>query len=149
MTGYADLLWHVNNEYRKRLSSAEKYAELLEQLVLAREQTVHALLLDVLRYVREQIHALTQEHRDWRHHYYYDPNDHKRMVQSDAEIDQALAHFEEMRQPHILVITEITRALNSVQRPDTNLTHVAGGDLWLLLIQAINDLVGFIEEPDR
>ena len=58
MTTSADMLWHVNNEYRLRLSSARKYLDLLEQLLLARHGEAETLVLEILHYAQAQVSAL-------------------------------------------------------------------------------------------
>ena len=150
MTASSDLLWWVNNEYRKRLSKVETYLDLLEQLLLAREPYTldgQTDTLSTLHYVQEQILSLSEEHRGWRYAYYYLSADNKRMVHAESDINRALAYFSRMRSRHERAVHALYDALSTAPRPDPNLTNVANGDLWLMMQYAINDLTEFIGAP--
>lgn len=139
----ADLLWRVNNEYRKRLTQAHTYLELLEQLVLAEGDGVQQHTLAALRFAREQVVLLTEEHRHWRYTYYYDSPESKRMVQNSREVNQALARFSKMRVHHGMRLDETIAALHQSPRPAPELTHLPNGDLWVLAQAALYELSGF------
>ena len=71
MNAPTDVLWRVNNEYRKRLSQAQTFLDLLEQMILATDDR-QPRTLETLRYAREQVNSLIEEHRRWRNRFYYD-----------------------------------------------------------------------------
>jgi hypothetical protein len=143
MSSLADVLWRLNNEYRKRLAQAQTYLDLLEQLVLMQNGDRQAHTLVALRYARECVEAMTEAHRQWRQRYYYDSDETKRMVQADRQINQALARFAQMRTQQDHYLRELYATLNNIPRPDPKITRVPNGDLWLLTQSAINNLVGF------
>jgi hypothetical protein len=143
MAPQADLLWRVNNEYRKRLSQAEKFVSLLEGLLLMHNGGRYSSTLSALRHTRDQIHQLVEEHRSWRHTFYYESLESKRMVHGDREIMQALARFNRMRTRHEAQLSEMAQRLNAAPRPEPHHTRIPTGDLWSLTEYALNDLVGF------
>lgn len=143
MSPPADLLWRVNNEYRKRLSQLATYLSLLEQLVVTRNGDSAAQTIALLRFMQDQVDALVEEHRQWRHRYYYESLDTRRMVQSDNEVHQALARFSRMRGQHEQRLAEMNNLIQQIQRPDPSLTRIPTGDLWELAGFALNDLNGF------
>jgi hypothetical protein len=150
MTASSDLLWWVNNEYRKRLTKVETYLDLLEQLLLAREPYTldgQSATIGTLHYVQEQISSLSEEHRGWRYAYYYESANNKRMVHSESEINRALAYFSRMRSRHERAVLALYDALSTTPRPDPDLTNVANGDLWLMMQYAIDELTEFIGQP--
>jgi hypothetical protein len=148
----ADQLWRVNNEYRKRLGKVERYVDLLEQLMVARAigsgDSLMAVL-EVLQYAHGELNALEEEHRGWRYRYFYDSSDSKRMVQDDADINRALAHFSQMRPIHEQRLYAVYTALVNTPRPDPDITAFPSGDLWELLHFAFDDLAAFIVSPDN
>lgn len=151
MTLSPDVLWWVNSEYCKRLNRAEKYVTLLEQLVLARasaDQEPISTLLAVLHEARRNLALLLQDHRDWRHTYYYQSARRKRMVQSDEGIERALLQFGALRARHEPWLHALAEELACLPRPDPDLTYVPVGDLWLMTQYAISDLVHFVDQPD-
>lgn len=145
MTAPAEMLWRVNNEYRKRLTQVTNCLNLLEQLVLMQQDgSSQVRTLAALRYAREEVEAMAQEHRDWRYRYYYDSTDSKRMVQGNHAVHQALARFSRMRVQHDRRLGSLRGLLDHVQRPNPDITRVAtGGDLWTLTEYAIHDLSAF------
>ncbi len=146
-----DLLWRVNNEYRKRLARVDQYVTLLEQLLVTRDPTVTAdylYLLEVLRYVRQQLAVLAAEHRGWRYSYYYTSADDKRMVHADGDVHRALAYFSRMRTRHERALTDVCLTLAGIPRPDPALTDLPNGDLWLLMQYSIDALAAFVDRPD-
>jgi len=143
MNNPTDVLWRVNNEYRKRLAQAQTFLDLLEQLVLANGGERQKYLLELLRYAREEVAGITEEHRVWRHRFYYDSLDNRRMVQNDRAVNQALARFNRMRSRHESRLNDLYNLLNETPRPDPNLTRVPNGDLWTMTQYAIGDLLGF------
>jgi len=145
MANPADVLWRVNNEYRGRLSQVMMYLNLLEQLVLMQEGDEQLRTLAALRYVLEELEALNEEHRVWRHQYFYESVDTKRMVQSEAAVHHALARFSRMRAQHEQRLADIQALLVHVQRPDPQITQVPNGDLWAMAEYAIDHLNGFGE----
>lgn len=143
MSTSADVLWRLNNEYRKRLAMAQTYLDLLEQLVLIQNGERQAHTLAALRYARDCVEAMTEAHRQWRQRYYYESSDSKRMVQEGRSINQALARFAHMRTQQEHYLNELYATLSTIPRPDPRITRVPNGDLWLLTQSAINNLVGF------
>ncbi len=141
MTTAADLLWRVNNEYQKRLKQTRTYLGLLEQLMQMQHQD--GATLTMLRGALEQVDVLLEEHRTWRHDYYYESVDTKRMVQSHGAINQALAHFSRMRTRHERELQKLRGLLVHLQRPDPMLTRVPTGDLWVMAEFAVQDLSSF------
>lgn len=145
MPNPADVLWRVNNEYRKRLSQVVTYLNLLEQLVLMQQGEEQLRTLAALRFVLEEMQALEEEHRTWRYKYYYESPETKRMVQAPVAIQQALARFNRMRAQHERRLNDIQALLVHVQRPDPKITQVPTGDLWIMTEYAIHNLSGFAE----
>ncbi|MBZ0280027.1 MAG: hypothetical protein K8L97_04755 [Anaerolineae bacterium] len=143
MLAQADLLWRINNEYRKRLTQAQTFLDLLEQVMLAHSGDVDTLA--PLRYAREMLNALTEEHRAWRYRFYYESPESKRMVQDDRAINQALARFSRMHTQHETRLYDLYNILNESPRPDPLLTRVPTGDLWDMTGYALNDLISFGE----
>jgi hypothetical protein len=143
MSPSADVLWRLNNEYRKRLAQAQTYLDLLEQLVLMQNGERQTHTLAALRYSRDCVEAMTEAHRQWRQRYYYESDESKRMVQEVRQINQALARFAQMRTQQDHFLNELYATLNNIPRPDPKITRVPNGDLWLLAQSAINNLVGF------
>jgi len=143
MSSSADLLWRLNNEYRKRLAMTQTYLDLLEQLVLMQNGERQAHTLAALRYARECLAAMTEAHREWRQRYYYESADSKRMVQDGRAVNQALARFAQMRTQQGPYLDELYATLSDIPRPDPKITRVPNGDLWQLTQTAINNLVGF------
>lgn len=141
MTTASDLLWRVNNEYQKRLKQTRTYLGLLEQLMLIQHQDGTSLAM--LRGALDQVDVLLEEHRTWRHDYYYESADTKRMVQSHGAINQALAHFSRMRTRHERELQQLNTLLIRLQRPDPKLTRVPNGDLWVMAEFAVQDLSRF------
>lgn len=141
MTPPADLLWRVNNEYQKRLKQTQTYLGLLEQRIA--EQDDQAQALAALSQARLHIDRLMREHRDWRHHYYYESVESRRMVHTPSAINQALAQFSRMRTRHERDLTQVRALLERMPRPDPALTRVPTADLWVLAEFAINDLSQF------
>lgn len=141
MNTAADLLWRVNNEYQKRLKQTRTYLGLLEQLMLMQHQD--SATLSLLRSALEQVDALLEEHRTWRHDYYYESLDTRRMVTSHGAINRALANFSQMRSRHEYELQRLRALLVRLQRPDPVLTRVPTGDLWVMAEFAVQDLSSF------
>ena len=122
------VLWRVNNEYRKRLSQAQTYLDLLEQLIIANcgEEPMHTL--ESLRYAREQVAQIVEEHRHWRHTFYYESQASRRMVQNDRAVNRALARFSRMRTQHEQRLFDLYNILYQTPRPDPLATRVPNGD---------------------
>lgn len=139
----SDVLWRVNNEYRKRLSQAQTYLDLLEQIVLANGDTSQYQLVDLLRYVRSQLSQLVEEHRNWRYLFYYESPETKRMVHGDRAVNQALARFSRMRSSHQSRLNDLYSLLDQAPRPDPHVTRVPTGDLWTMTAYALDRLAGF------
>jgi hypothetical protein len=138
-----DVLWRVNNEYRKRLAQAQTFLDLLEQMVLVNSGERQNYLLELLHYAREEMSGIIEEHRIWRHRFYYDSPDKQRMVQNDRAVNQALSRFNRMRSQHESRLNDLYSLLNETPRPDPVLTRVPNGDLWTMTQFAIGDLLGF------
>lgn len=139
----ADVLWRLNNEYRKRLSHAQTYLDLLEQLLLIQVTDDSFETLEALQQARQELITITEEHRDWRHHFYYDSLETRRMVQDDRAVNKALARFSRMRTQHEQRVYNLYDVLAQLPRPNAQLTRVPNGDLWLMVQYALNDLIVF------
>lgn len=137
------MLWRVNNEYRKRLSQAETLLNLLEQVLLMQRDNRQEHTLTAISYVRQQIDIITEEHRHWRHNFYYESLETRRMVQDNRSIDQALARFNRMRSSHDRRLQDIYGLIYGLPRPDPSVTTLPTGDLWTMTQYAIEDLVMF------
>jgi hypothetical protein len=138
-----DMLWRVNNEYRKRLAQAQTFLDLLEQMILTNSGEAQNYMLELLQYAREEVAGIAEEHRIWRHRFYYDSLENRRMVQNDRAVNQALARFNRMRSQHESRLTDLYSLLHETPRPDPLLTRVPNGDLWTMTQFAIGDLIGF------
>ncbi len=139
-----ELLWRVNNEYRKRLSQAQTYLDLLEQMLLANwSEPTAPDTLDTLRFVSQELRAVAEETRAWRHLFFYESAESKRMVQDDRAITQALSRFSRMRSAHEAHFINAYTLLYQLPRPQPELTRVPTGDLWLMCQYALHDLVTF------
>lgn len=137
-----DVLWQANNEYRRRLVQATTYLNLLEQLVQAQDDQAHTLI--ALRHARSEVEAMLAEHRAWRHHYYYESADTRRMVQDTEAVYQALARFSRMRAQHDQRLASLRALFSQLPRPHPHVTQVAtGSDLWDMAQIALNDLNHF------
>lgn len=143
MDTHADVLWRLNNEYRKRLAQAQNYLELLEQLVAVNCGEQAADTLNVLQHAQDQVSELVSEHRTWRYSFYYESPDTKRMVHDDRAIHQALARFSRMRSQHEQRLFDLYNILFQIPRPDPRMTRVPTGDLWSMTEFALNDLIIF------
>ncbi|MCB9452256.1 MAG: hypothetical protein H6672_12510 [Anaerolineaceae bacterium] len=138
-----DLLWRVNNEYRKRLAQAQTYLDLLEQMMLADHSNQYLHTLNALHYIREQIEEIVNEHRHWRQQYYYESPETKRMVQQDRAVMQALSRFNRMRAHQEAVLRDMLMILGEASRPHPDITRVPSGDLWEMAEFALYDLIEF------
>jgi hypothetical protein len=143
MDTYADVLWRLNNEYRKRLSQAQTYLELLGHLIAVNNDETTADILDRLYYAQDQVRDLIEEHRDWRHAFYYESPETKRMVQDERAVHQALSRFSRMRSRHEQRLFDLYNLLFQTPRPDPHVTRVPTGDLWSMTEFALNDLLIF------
>lgn len=143
MNTTGDVLWRINNEYRKRLTQAQTYLDLLEQMILAHGGYGPPHTLEALHYARQQVEGLVEEHRQWRHAYYYDSLETRRMVQGDRAVNKALSRFSRMRTQHEQRAYDVYAALFQSPRPDPRVTRVLSGDLWTMTQYALNDLIVF------
>jgi len=139
----SDVLWRLNNEYRKRLSQAQTYLDLLEQLLMIQTGDHNVEVFDVLQQARQELIVLTEEHRDWRHRFYYDSLETRRMVHDSRAVNKALARFSRMRSQHERRLYEVYNVLTQLPRPDARMTRVPNGDLWVMTQYALNDLIIF------
>jgi hypothetical protein len=143
MIAPTDVLWRVNNEYRKRLAQAQTFLDLLEQLILVNSGERQNYMLELLQYAREELAGIVEEHRIWRHQFYYDSLESRRMVQNDRAVNQALSRFNRMRSQHEARLNDLYSLFHETPRPDPDLTRVPNGDLWTMAQYAIGDLLGF------
>jgi hypothetical protein len=143
MIAPTDVLWRVNNEYRKRLAQAQTFLDLLEQLILVNSGERQNYMLELLQYAREEVAGIVEEHRLWRHQFYYDSPENRRMVQNDRAVNQALSRFNRMRSHHESRLNDLYSLLHETPRPDPDLTRVPNGDLWTMAQYAIGDLLVF------
>jgi hypothetical protein len=146
MRNAGDMLWLINNEYRKRLTQAENLLSLLEQLILTHNGDRQRYALDVLAYVREQLRTIHEEHRHWRYSSYYESAESKRMVHDDQAVQQALSRFSRMRAQQGRRLSEIYALLYDTPRPDPSITRVPNGDLWTMTQFALDKLVTFDDD---
>jgi phosphatidylserine/phosphatidylglycerophosphate/cardiolipin synthase-like enzyme len=139
----SDVLWRLNNEYHKRLSQAQTYLDLLEQLLMVQDDDHGFEIIEALQQARHELVILNEEHRNWRHHFYYDSLETRRMVQDNRSINKALARFSRMRSQHERRLYELYNLLAQLPRPDARMTRVPNGDLWVMTQYALNDLIVF------
>lgn len=145
MTADAELLWHINNEYRAYFSQTERYASLLGELLRQYETSLDSQV-EVLAHIQQQVKMLSDELRSWRYTYFYESAQTKRMVQTTDAVRMALHHFGKLRDQHAVRLTMLSAQLGSVPRPNPGITRVANDDLWLLLHTALDDLRMFLDE---
>ena len=139
----AGTLWYVNNEYRKRLALVQMCLGLLEQL-LRQVEVYYPETLRALRYTMQEIAAFTDDHRTWRHQYYYDASGTGRMVQDERDIARALSHFHHLRAQHVQRLENLHSIFEEVVRPNPEETSSASGDdLWAKAMQALDELASF------
>jgi hypothetical protein len=143
MDAQADLLWRINNEYHKRLSQALTLVDLLEQMLRSCDNEHQPNVLAFLDHARAVVDSLVEELRVWRYHYYYESPETKRMVQTERAINQALARFNRLRAQQGPYLADLYTTLYDLPRPDPSLTHVPKGDLWIMTLYAIYDLLSF------
>lgn len=143
MSEDAQLLWRINNEYRRRLTRAQNSVELLLQLLLTRADASVQDAVDVVYSTQQHLITLVHEHRDWRYRFFYDSSSERRMVHEDRDVYRALAGFSRMQGAHQRILSDIWHLLGSVHRPAAFFTTVANGDLWDVAHQAIADLSQF------
>ncbi len=139
----SDVLWRLNNEYRKRLSQAQTYLDLLEQLLMVQDDDRSFETIEALQQARHELVILTEEHRNWRHHFYYDSPETRRMVHDNRAVNKALARFSRMRSQHERRLYEVYNTIAQIPRPDARMTRVPNGDLWVMTQYALNDLIVF------
>ncbi len=142
MTAPADTLWWLSHEYGQRLARASSYLELLEQLVSER-LPMHDGLIAALVEARSYLEALREEFRAWRYAYLYETPDSKRMVQGERAVSSALSSFHRMRQRHLEFLGELNTYFVSMPRPDTRITSVSMGDMWVLTLDSVGGLLDF------
>lgn len=139
----AQSLWRLNHEYSQRLTRARNYVALLERLVLARNVEEQPQLMAALGYINEQLEIIYDEHRDWRYSYFYDSPDEKRMVSLEREVGQAMTQFARMRVNHERNLHGLCTALADYPAPDRYITVLPNGDLWEMMLLALEDLLNF------
>lgn len=144
MTSAAERLWHVNNEYRRLISQIGKYLDLLEQLMLTRDDHDSLYVLEAVRQAQQKVAALADDHRHWRYRYYYEAAQSKRMVQSETGVKKALIYFSVMSARHGQVLNELYSIIGKTPRPAPHLTHVPTGDLWVMLEYAVGEITTFV-----
>jgi hypothetical protein len=143
MSASAEFLWRLNQEYVNRLTKARNYLDLLGQLVLERGGQTEQQLLSTLEFTQTQFDQLSDEHRGWRHAYFYESTDSKRVVQKPRAVQTALAQFGEMHDRHRAYLDQVLVLFYRLPRPDTCITSVPNGDLWELMQLALGELVDF------
>ena len=89
-------------------------------------------VIEALQQARHELVILTEEHRNWRHHFYYDLPETRRMVQDNRAVNKALARFSRMRSQHERRLYEVYNTLGQLPRPDVRMTRVPNGDLWVM-----------------
>lgn len=143
MRAATHVLWRINNEYRKRLSQAQTLLNLLEQVLVMQRDYREEHTLAALAYVRDQLEVIAEEHRLWRHHFYYESLDTRRMVQDDRAVHQALSRFSRMRAHQERRLHDIYTLLDGLPRPQASITSIPNGDLWTMAQDAVAELVTF------
>lgn len=139
----AQLLWRVNNEYRRRLSQAQTYLGLLERLLVTLPQYTECL--DVVRYTLGEISALDDAHRNWRYNFLYEDPLSRRVVQTEDAVQLALVEFGTMFDEFRIRLQQINRLLQNTDAPDERVTGVPSGNLWKFLLNAVDNLARFDE----
>ena len=146
MSPSAERLWQLNRDYVTRLARAHSNFDLLEQLLLQRRVPLHEPLLGALQLTHARLAFLSEEHRGWCYAYFYESSESKRMVQTTGAVRRALLNFGIMCQRHNDSLNEVIALLADVPRPDPTVTRVTGGDLWVLMQDALVELVDFTNE---
>jgi hypothetical protein len=136
-------LWRLNHEYNQRLSRARNYVALLERLVIARNIDEQPQLMAALGYIRDQLDLIYDEHRDWRYRYFYDSPENKRMVHEEHGVGRAMTQFARMRVEHERNLNGLCTALADYPPPERYITAVPHGDLWQMMLDSLEDLLGF------
>lgn len=139
----AQSLWRLNHEYNQRLSRARNYVALLERLVIARSVDEQPQLMAALGYIRDQLDAIYDEHRQWRYHYFYNSPENKRMVHHERDVGRAMTQFARMRVDHERNLNGLCTALADYPPPEPYVTAVPHGDLWQMMLDALEALLGF------
>jgi hypothetical protein len=139
----AQSLWRLNHEYGQRLSRARNYVALLERLVIARNVEEQPQLMAALGYIREQLAAIYDEHRDWRYTYFYDSPESKRMVHQEHDVGHAMTEFARMRVNHERNLHGLCTALADYPAPERYVTALPHGDMWQMMLGALEDLLNF------
>lgn len=139
----AQLLWRINNEYRRRLSQAQTYLGLLERLLTPIPQ--YGECLDTVRYTQTEIATLDDSHRDWRYAHLYENFQTKRVVQSEEAILHALETFGRMFEANKPRLAQLNRLLQSTDAPAPHVTGVPSGNLWAFMLKAVDSLARFDE----
>jgi hypothetical protein len=137
------LLWRLNQEYVRRLSSARTYLGLLLELTTTRGSALDEDLPPLLHYTNDCLTRLHDEHRNWRYSYYYESPETKRAVQSERALQRAMAQFALMRARHDRLLRELTVLYDAVPHPPADATSVVNANLWGLFRTALNDLLHF------
>lgn len=137
------LLWRINNEYRRRLSQAQTYLGLLERLLMPIPQ--YGECLDTVRYTQTEIITLDDSYRDWRYAYLYENIQTKRIVQSEEAILNALETFGRMFEANKPRLAQLNRLLQSTDPPAPHVTGVPSGNLWAFMLKAVDSLARFDE----
>lgn len=134
----AETLWELNQLYSQRLNRARSQLDLLIRLLETRRLSLETL--ESLRWARTQLEKLYIEHRDWRYRYFYGSQDVPRMVRDDSAVQVALSHLHRLSERSHQQLHTIASVFNAIERPASPDTALAQGDLWELLIGALNDL---------
>jgi hypothetical protein len=134
-------LWRLNNEYRKRLAHAQTCVALLDEILTLYDPYEPAL--ELMRYMRDQLAVLTEEHRSWRYECYYVSPQSKRMVQEERAVSRAVARFNRMRSDHEPRLYALYDLLESTPPPNTTFTRIPNGNLWQKLADAVHELMSF------
>ncbi len=149
-----DVLWEINNEYRKRLSLLMGHMNLLEQILKAQGSAQPALRAAIRR-IRATLEEIDADHHNWRHAHFYrlDENGDRRMVTEPDAVLRALETFLALLDRHLGHFRLIAEALADLPRPDPALTRVIrGGDLWQMCLEELEALATydqFVEESFR
>ncbi len=152
MATASEVLWEINNEYRKRLSLLMGHMQLLEQLLKAQGSAEPALRAAIRR-IRAALEDIDADHHNWRHTYYYRETaamERRRMVDHPAAVQTALETFATMLRGHLPRFADIRATMHALPRPSAALTRVIrGGDLWEMCLEEIEVLAAFDRDLAR
>lgn len=145
MADLSNALFDINNEYRKRITRVLGHLTLLEGMIRTNSGAEPGLRA-ALRRMRATLEAVSADHSQWRHAYFYRQatDSQQRMVAEPREVQRALRAFSQMLGQHLTDFDLILDTLDTLPRPDPSLTRVLKNqDLWLLCREGIEGLARY------